>query len=53
MIKIVKNKGQCKSEELRNCKVLLYNNDLGADMYAKVRLKPLIGYFKAKLRGDF
>lgn len=54
MIKIVKNKGQCKAEALRKCKYLLYTNefDIG-DLYAKPSLKPIIGYFIAKRKGGF
>ena len=51
MIKIVKNNGQCKAKALQNCKYLLYTNDFGNKLYAKVRPGPMIGYILAKIKG--
>lgn len=54
MIKIVKNKGQCKAKALRNCKYLLVTDDFyqGNKLYAKVRPRPILGYILAKIKGD-
>lgn len=51
MIKIIKNKGQDTPRPLRKCKYLLYTNDFGiGELYAKVRIKPILGYIIAKIR---
>lgn len=53
MIRIVKNKGQCKAKALQNCKYLLVTDDFYQDnkLYAKVRLRPIFGYIMAKIKG--
>lgn len=52
MIKIVKNKGQCKHFRGSKHKLLLYTNDFDiGELYGAIGLKPIIGYIKAKIKG--
>lgn len=54
MIKIVKNKGQCKHFRDSKCKYLLYTSDFEiGELYAKLGLKPIIGYILARFKGGF
>lgn len=53
MLKIVKNKGQCKHFRNTKHKYLLCTSDFGAIMYAKIGLKPIIGYIRAKMKWKY
>lgn len=54
MIKIVKNKGQCKHFRSSKCKYLFYTDDFSiGKLYAKPGLKPIKGYVLAKIKGGF
>lgn len=53
MIRIVKNRGQCRALEGKSTFLLHARDKRLGDMYAKPGWKPIVGYIFASVKGGF